>query len=206
MNELIASYLVLCGECPLDGIGNLYISKNNAVADLASKEILSPQFNILFKESKHADMGEVVKYLSRMEGCGEDEASHKLKAWLDDVKARLSHHLDFEIPFIGTFIKEKNGHVQLKTLNSLNILRPVHAERVVHISDSHEMMVGDKLSNTTEMNQLLRESGKKVAAKWWIPALIIFSVAIVIIIIYFITNGFGMHLQPGDAPATYNSR
>lgn len=204
MNELIASYLVLYGECPLDGIGKLSISKSNAVADLASKEILSPQFNIHFKETKNVDMEEVVKYISRTEGCREDEASDKLKSWLDEVKARLSHHIDFEIPFIGTFVKENNGHVQLKPLNSLNVLQAVHAERVVHIADSHEMVVGDKLSNTTEMNQLLRGGEKRVSDKWWVPAVIIFSVAILIIIIYFLTNGFGMHLHPGNAPATYN--
>lgn len=206
MNDLIASYLVLNGECSLPGIGKFSVNRSNAVCDVASKELLPPAFNIQFSEAKSGDPAMLVAYIASNTGSSASEATEELRRWTDSVNTKLTVNHEFELPFIGKLVQESNGAIHLKSGAALHVFNPVKAERVVHEKDSHAMVVGDKISSSSEMNELLSGQQQMQPDRLWRNALIIFTIAVLLIILYFISDGFGLHLTPGNAPATYISK
>lgn len=203
MNDLIVSYLILTGECPLPGIGKLLLNRRNAVCDLASKELLPPENNIYFDDSTSGDISSVVNYISQNSGLPAEESSGKFKSWAEGIRRQLNEETQASLPFVGKFVKDATGTVTFVPEQPLSVLGSVKAERVIHESASHEVIVGDKISSSTEMQQLLSDPAKEVKDRFWLYVVIIFSVALLIIILYFILNGYGLHLDLSDSPATY---
>lgn len=203
MNDLIASYLVLNGECSVQHLGKFYISHANAVSDVAAKKIHPPENTIGFKETEVAEEEPLINYISSLEHCTKVEALSRLNQWVDSIKDSLKKEIDFEIPFIGKLSNLDDGSIYLKPDNSLRLFTAVRAERVVHLKDSHNVVVGDKITTSAEMNRLLNGKRESGTQKYLVATLIIFFVAILVIILYYLTDGFGIHLTPGNAPSTY---
>lgn len=203
MDDLIVSYLLLSGECPLPGIGKISVVHGNAVCDLASKELLPPENILQFDESTSGDITALTDFISMNSECSGQEASVQFKSWTNNLRERLNHKEEVLIPFLGKLVKDANGSISFKSKNSLNILKAVKAERVVHKAATHEVIVGDKVSSSADMQQMLTTAPPSEKDNFWIPAAIIFAVALVIIILYFIFNGSPSHLNLHDTPASY---
>lgn len=205
MTDLILSYLALTGECPLKGIGRLYIARSNAVCDLSTKEILPPDYKIHFAESGHFNDDALVQYIASASATSVDRAGEVLKRWLNKVNDALNNEGTFDIPSAGSILRQQNGTTTFKGLNVANPYKPVRAERVIHAADSHTMVVGDKISNTAEMNQVLQEPETK-RSRYGIAALILLAAAALTITLYYLTDGFGIHLTAPDPPETYQTK
>lgn len=206
MNDLITSYLLLQGECTLKGIGTFYMSPGHAVCDLASKEILPPDYQIRFRDTQAGNEEQFLRYIARTEQCSVEEAGSRLGQWLQRVRNQLDLHGEIALSFIGTLSQKPNGTITFSSAGPISPFRAVRAERVIHDQDVHEMVVGDKISNSGEMNRLLKHQPVAGLNKMWLTALILAIIAVLIIVLYFITDGFGMHLSPDNAPATYMSK
>lgn len=203
MDNLIVSYLILNGECMLPGIGKLILQRSDAVCDVASKKILPPENKFELRRTGFSDTGQLVTYISQSMGCDQDEASQRLTTWTEKINNQLDLYHELELPFIGTLKREKHGKTILNGVEKLSVYKPVTAVRVVHESDAHEIVVGDRISNSTEMNQYFAEGKIKTGRSIWPAALILFLVAAALIVLYFITGGFGLNLHPQSAPDTY---
>lgn len=206
MDDLIVSYLILNGECMLPGIGKLFVFKSDAVCDVASKKILPSESKFDLKETGFSDSGQLISYISQVTECTLDEASGKLSSWIERVNKQLNHQSEFELPMIGKLKKSEDGKISLTSFDALKVFKPVRAERVIHESDTHEVVVGDKISNSAEMNLYLSQEEVQAPQKIWPAALIIFLVAAALITYYFLTGGNGQFLNPLNAPDTYISK
>lgn len=203
MDDLIVSYLLLSGECPLPGIGKISIAHRNAVCDLASKELLPPENILQFDESTSGDITSIANFISLNDDCSTEVASARFKSWTDNLRQRLNHKEEVLLPFLGKLVKDANGSISFRSKSSLNVLKAVQAERVVHEAATHNVIVGDKVSSSADIQQLLVNTAVGEKDRFWIPAVIIFSVALLIIILYFVFNGSGLHPGLRDTPASY---
>lgn len=203
MDNLIASYLILNGECMLPGIGKLILQRSDAVCDVASKIILPPENKFELARTGFSDAGQLLTYISQSMGCDTEEASKHLTAWVGQVNNLLESGLEFTLPFVGVLKRERKGKTILSHAEKLSVYQPVPAVRVVHESDTHEVVVGDRISNSAEMNQYFAEEKSRGNSSFWPAALILFLIAVILIVLYFITDGYGFNLHPQSAPDTY---
>lgn len=205
MDDLIVSYLLLTGECTLPGIGKISLTHGNAVCDLASKELLPPEDSLQFSESTSGDMSSLVSFIASNSNCSNDEAQEKFRSWTKGLTETLNRNKEVPLPLLGKFVKDSNGDIFFKSTSALSVFRPVRAERVIHEAASHEVLVGDKVATKDEMREMLSNgtSDEDASKKFWKPAIIIFALAMIIILLYFIFNGSGSGITSHDTPASY---
>ena len=206
MEELIASYLILNGECFLPGVGKLLISRRNAVCDVASKLLHPPENNIKFENKGVGDANGFINYVSATTGCSVEEASGEVNNYIGQLRDKLEKKGEAEFPFLGKIVKDNEADYQFFSENSLNIYSPVDAIRVIHEKDTHDVVAGDKVYKSSEMNELLSSTPEKSNRGLWIPALIIFAVALLLIVLFYSMGGFDDHLILQKAPPTYISK
>jgi len=194
MEQNIASYLFRNGYCILPGIGKLTLVTTSAETDFMNSQINAPVQNILFSsDDKNVA---VFNELSAV--------SEHLKMMLDAKRTVLLNG-------IGTFSKDDNGDIHFTPLQTDAALsNPVHAERVVHQHTEHTMLVGDKETTNVVMTEYFSDVPVQ-KSRWWIGAVIIAAVALVLLIVRIAQNdnakfsGNIISIQPASADSTYHS-
>jgi len=194
MEQNIASYLFRNGYCILPGIGKLTLVTTPAETDFMNSQINAPVQNILFSnEDKNSS---VFNELSAV--------SEHLKMMLDAKRTVLLNG-------IGTFYKDDNGDIHFTPLQiNAALSNPVHAERVVHQHSEHTMLVGDKETTNVVMTEYFSDVPVQ-KSRWWIGAVIIAAVALVLLIVRIAQNdnakfsGNIISIQPASADSTYHS-
>jgi hypothetical protein len=88
---------------------------------------------------------------------------------------------------VGSLKKDPEGNVHFESsIGNPLFLLPVPALRVIHPDARHTLLVGDTERTNFEMNQWLQEEeseGKK--DRWWVYALILGVVSLLILLIHF---------------------
>jgi len=194
MEQNIASYLFRNGYCILPGIGKLTLVTTPAETDFINGYINAPVQTIVFStEDKNAS---IFNELSAV--------SEHLKMMLDAKRTVLLNG-------IGTFSKDDNGDIHFTPLQTDAALsNPVHAERVVHQHTEHTMLVGDKETTNVVMTEYFSDVPVQ-KSRWWIGAVIIAAVALVLLIVRIAQNdnakfsGNIISIQPASADSTYHS-
>lgn len=203
MNELITAFLIQKGECELAGIGKFSLQRKCAVSDVAEKKILPPEYEVVFSENGHSFSENLYAYIANKKNLSEEEAHDLLNRWSFESKAAVARGESITFPSLGFFSKIDDK--PLFSNEHSNLFAPVTAERVIHENDSHKVLVGDKETDSTAMSELLYQEETR-ERKWWVAALILFIVGLAILLFYYLSNGFGMHLHPEEAPSTYISK
>lgn len=206
MNEIIASFLIQNGECQLAGIGKFKTEAISAVSDVASKMIYPPETNYLFHDDCNVTSEELIAYVAARSNTDMATAGRQVQDWLHASLAHLDAREPLSLPTIGSLIKNDEGFILFQGSTAGSSHLPVPAIRVIHEKDTHKVLVGDIESDSEKMNQMLHRGESESTGSWWKPALIIFSVAILLYVFYLLSGGFGQHLRAHDAPATYISR
>jgi hypothetical protein len=194
MEQNIASYLFRNGYCILPGIGKLTLVTTPAETDFMNSRINAPVQTIFFSnEDKNAS---IFNELSAV--------SEHLKMMLDAKGTVL-------LKGIGTFSKDDNDSIHFMPLQiDAALSNPVHVERVVHQHAEHTMLVGDKETTNVVMTEYFSDIPVQ-KSRWWIGALIIAAVAIILLIVHIAQNddskfsGNIISIQPGSADSTYHS-
>jgi hypothetical protein len=191
MEQNIASYLFRNKYCVLPGIGKLTLVTTPAETDFVNAQINAPTQAIIFSAE---DKGtSVFNELSAV--------SEHLKMMLDSKKTVLLNG-------IGTFSKDDNGNIHFTAIQiNQSLTTPVKVERVIHEHSEHTMLVGDKETTNVVMTEYFSDAPAK-KDRWWIGAIIIAVIAIVILIIHFSQDGNSsgniILLQPASTDSTYH--
>jgi hypothetical protein len=194
MEQNIASYLFRNGYCILPGIGKLTLVTTPAETDFMNSQIKAPVQTILFSNEDKSTA--VFNELSAV--------SEHLKMMLDVKRTVLLNG-------IGTFSKDDNGDIHFTPLQiDAALSNPVHVERVVHQHSEHTMLVGDKETTNVVMTEYFSDVPVQ-KSRWWIGAVIIAAVALVLLIVRIVQNDDGkfsgniISIQPASADSTYHS-
>lgn len=105
---------------------------------------------------------------------------------------------------------DENEQLQFKSLALPPSFFPeTIAERVIHPDVAHQILVGDKETNSTAMAELLNDDSV-AKSRWWIAAVIMAVLGLVTIFVYYSQNAAGatgnaMPVEPTTAPKTYST-
>ena len=192
MEQSIASYLFRNNYCVLPGIGKLTVVITPADTDFINGQIKAPVLNIVFSED---DKGETI--------------FNELSAESEHLKMMLDAKRTISLNGIGVFTKNDNGSIHFSSLQINPLLvTPVKVERVIHQNAQHAMLVGDKETTNVVMTEYFTDV-EPTKKRWWIAAIIIALASLLIIGIYFFSNGGAsvgnaVSIQPASADSTYH--
>lgn len=200
MNQLITSFLIQNGDCCLRGIGKFTIERTKAVNDVASKKILPPEKIVTFVASDVAFSENLIDYISWKKGLPADQTMELLHQWVSETNQKLVNGFEVNFPSLGNLIK-RDDEIYFENIAD-HLFIPVKAEKVIHENDAHKILVGDKETDSVQVNEWIHRDDAS-NYKWWIAALILFAVGVLILVFYFMSDGFGQHIHPETNPATY---
>jgi hypothetical protein len=182
MQELLASYLLQYKKCPLPGIGSLAVHRNEAVIIAGEKRITAPAEEIVFSQTE-SDADDLYDFIAAQKGISKEEAAYQLGRYCEELK-QLHDNEKISISDIGTFYKNANGSTAFTPVQVSLSATDIYAEKVIHPDRSHAILVGDTETTNVAMNEYYAEEEPKAKSRWWIFALILFLIAVVLIIFY----------------------
>ena len=178
MHTIIAPSFFHKKYCVLPGIGKLTLVTQSAASDFTNQLIEAPVQQIIFTP-----------------GVQNDYLFNEFSAISDLIKRKLEEHGFVDLLGIGRFTKTTDGSIDFTAaLIDEDLLMPVEAKRAVRENAVHNILVGDKETTSTVMAEMLTEeepvSNYGAKRKWWVWALTLAAIALLLIALYIYQNGF----------------
>ncbi|MBP6432577.1 MAG: hypothetical protein KA319_12495 [Ferruginibacter sp.] len=175
MHKLIATYLFQHKQCPLPGLGHLYVLQIPAINNFINKQIIAPQWVVKFSATQIDDEN-FLNYAAKINNTNSSSIKQQLQ--------NLFTQNNISIHGVGEF-KNENGKFDFvaEEINPL-FSQPTNADRVVHENEAHTMVVGDTETTTTAMTEYFADDEVK-KDYWWVWALVIAGISIAAICMYF---------------------
>lgn len=189
MEELISIYLFKNKKCPLPEIGTLQLAESCAVAWYADKRIEAPHSTVKLVDAV-TQPEDFIRFISENKHIEKDEALNLLRQYCRQLY-NMDAFGETSLPNLGKFYLNNDGNLVFKAIDLPKVFQPqVKAERVIHPVASHDMMVGDRLTTTTEMAAFYSETETASDNKWWIWAAVLFMLGSGAFAWYVSTEGF----------------
>lgn len=205
IEDLIASWLSQKGECRTP-FGVFTIATQNGYTDIAAREVAALQLTCKFQEGDYNFTPEFTDYISRHLNCTREEAIHQSEVWMAEIRNKLDQKDPVNITGMGSLYKDSDGNIRFRNSETIPLFPNIPADRVIREEEVHKVLVGEKESDSTQMMQLLNETQPGPKSKWWIAAVVLFFVSI---ILYFL-NSTGVLPTPllhsEEAQSTYISK
>jgi CCDC81-like prokaryotic HU domain 2 len=196
MQHLIASYLFQNKYCALPGIGTLSLTAGKAATDFLDKKIKAPLTSIIFSETGNKTDG-LQEYIAATTSSDKYEATEALEYFCDGIKKSLHNNESITLESIGQFFVDGSGSIKFQPVDLPKaFLQDVNATRVIHPEAEHAILVGDKESTNTLMNEYFSDAPVK-KSRWWIWAIVIVSIALLALLIY--SNSLNASSMAGNA-------
>jgi hypothetical protein len=175
MHQLIATYLFQHKQCPLPGLGHLYVQQLPAETNFVNKQINAPQLVVKFSTTQ-IDDEEFLNYAAKVNNTN--------SKFIKDELQQLFTKDNFVIHGVGDFTKDNAKFDFVPNVINPLFYQSTYAERVVHENEAHSMVVGDTETTTTAMTEYFAEDVIK-KEYWWVWALILGGISIAAICIYY---------------------
>ncbi|MEO7120592.1 MAG: hypothetical protein ABIY62_05815 [Ginsengibacter sp.] len=186
MQDLIASYLVQKKECTLPLLGTFKIQSSSAALDIADKKIHPFKNEIIYSESADYVSPGLITYIAGVKNINYALAEEEINNWCLHTKMKLDSGEKINFPSVGNLVRNGRG-IFLETETGVNFFEPVLAERVIHKNDEHAVLVGDKETTSSAMNEFYREDDNVVSKRisWKVWAIGLAAICLVTLLIYF---------------------
>lgn len=190
MQDFITSYLVQKKECALPLLGNFRITTSPALLDVADKKMRPSKNEIIYTEDATYLTEGLIEYISHLEKITRNEAEEKINNWCLHAKMKLDSGEKILFNSIGSLQKNESGNIFFEKEKQINFFEPVLAERVIHKNDEHAVLVGDKETTSSVMNEFYKEEIIEKKSSWKIWALALAAFSVIVLIFHFSNHSF----------------
>jgi nucleoid DNA-binding protein len=190
MHSIITSYLLQAGKCALPGIGFFKLKFKSAEIDIVNKQMLPPVEEVVFSEQALFLSPGFVNYLAVKKNIPAYEAEGLVNTFCREWKERLESGESLYLESIGCLQKNTAGIISFTKQKCPEYFKPVPAEKVFHVNTEHAVLVGDKQTTSTVMNEYYREESPVAKRRWVVGAIILGAIAIVILSYNFYNHKF----------------
>lgn len=208
MEKILTAYLYEYKNCPLPSVGSLILKPGNAKYLPGENFMLAPVpfIELSYNESS---CDSLLKFISSKKNIGVPDAELMLSNFCKQLTGMEAYE---ELPLAtsGSFYMDENGQLHFKSLSIPAAFLPgATAQRVIHPDVAHHLLVGDKETNSAAMTELLSDD-TVTKSRWWIAAIIMTGIALVIVFVYYSQNAAGdtgnaLPVAPATAPKTYST-
>lgn len=211
MERHIVSYLFQHKKCPLPGIGSLEIHDGSAYISYPDKKVMAPRPAI--RLTNNTVMPDALQeYISGMENIPVWAAQNQLTDFCRKLQA-LDTNAEMPLPDAGVFFKTTDGKLSFHSVSVPAVFLPdVDAEKVIHPDASHEMLVGDRQTTSTQMAAYYNDSADGTKSRWWLWPLLLAIAAVSAIVLYHNSTGHNNNsgnlqkLEANKTDSSYQSR
>lgn len=170
IDELLEIYLIKYKRCPVLHIGTLALEDTPASASLAERVIYPPGQTVKLLPDI-TDTTDLLEFVANRQEVTSEKVLQDLSSFSKELKLLMGNEVR-KMPSIGNFYVTPDGYLDFTCAESAFLpAKPVRAEWVIHADATHQIRVGDKETNSTEMTTFLSERDKISKSWWWIAAL-----------------------------------
>jgi hypothetical protein len=199
MISILNSYLIQHKSICIPGLGTIYLEKIPAINDFSNRQLLPPSYKYRFDKYFDAPDKEFFSFLASNQSMAEYEAIKLYNEFAYDMRDRIRKEERFDWPQVGVLMRDATGEIQFKSeLIQPGFVQPVPARRVIRQDARHALLVGDQELTTDHMTELLSEEVYVEKESWWVYALIVFAVALVILFFYLYQHGWDFSSLGGN--------
>ncbi|MFT3747682.1 MAG: hypothetical protein QM768_05170 [Agriterribacter sp.] len=212
MFNILYKYLIQNRSVALPGLGTLVLQKVPSISNFSDHVILPPSYKIIFDDTQDTPSKNLFQYITSQTGIAEWEAIKQLNDFSFDIKNSLKEGKKITWKKVGEFSMEDNGITMMECAKiEYDFMEPVPAVRVIRNNVNHTILRGDvEVSESFFRHQETEAIATIRNRKWWIGAIILGAVALLLIFLYLYNNGFTVNdffntSKPliKEAPATY---
>lgn len=212
MKETLISYLLQHKSLGIPGLGTIYVERTPAQNDFVNKRILPPGYHFRFDQYFDQPDKDFFTYISQRLGMADFEAIKWYNEWAYDVRNQLRTSSVYW-KGIGTLSKDDNGEFVFEAERvHRTALKTVEAKRYTDWETKSVVKVEDVAVEETETPAVVEdfeyppelfESTRK--NNWWIYAIVLGVIAILLILYYFYGNGSSGLRFGSDMPVKIKS-
>ena len=186
----------------------------SAQTDFANKKILPPTYTISYDKINDTPDRDLFQYISSRKNISEWEAMKLVNDFSQELKQHLRSGSELEWRGVGLLKPDSRGDILFEPERlRYDFIPHVDAKRVIRVDADHRMLVGDHEVSKAEMEHYLHEENLilKNRGHWWIYAVIIAALALILIFFKIYTsastfNGGRMEkVNSEQTPSTYQS-
>lgn len=205
MPELFKRFFFQYKHLSIPGLGSFHLVRKPASHDIASRQLLAPEYNVHFDALNDSPDRELFNYVSRKLNLTEWEAIGLVNQFSQELKETLRTGKQYNWPGIGLLETIPGGQVILKGDNlNYTFLPHVPSKRVIRKEASHTILVGERERSTGDAQQWLEEDVVVAKAGWWVAAVIIAAIALIMIFYQFFRNDYSF-VSGKQTPVTTTS-
>jgi hypothetical protein len=194
MNDVLNAYLLQHKSINIPEVGSIYIQNKAAITDFVNKQLFPTSFT--YRYDKYADTPEngFYQYIATKKGISEEEATEWYNGFAANIRSKIKSDGYYEWEGIGVFKKDISGDLVFEEKHKLlPILPPVPATRVIRKDAKHAILVGDKEKTNLQMSEMLQDPEPVEPVRrerWWIYAVVLFAIGLLILLFHFYNTGF----------------
>lgn len=188
------SYLLQHKSLSIPGMGTIFIERVPAQSDFVNKQLLPPSYHYRFDKYFDAPDKDFFTYLAHQKDMADYEAIRWYNEWAYELRNKIRTDNPVSLDKIGTLRKDLSGDIIFEPDRlSPTYLGTVPAHRVIRSHAKHTVLVGDREISNEEAAGYHSEDTIVEKESWWIYALVITAIALIILFFHFYKNGFGVN-------------
>ncbi len=193
MQTILNRYLIQHKSISIPGLGTIQADTKPASIDAAGRCAMPPTVSFRFDSYFDAPDKEFFSYLARKTKISDYDALRNYNAFAYTLRDKLNQQRSAVWEGLGTLIKDDNGQISLVTTRTdPDFIREVPAEKVVRTDAEHRLLVGDRERTSSEMTQWFTEEPVPGRNRWWLAAVIIAVVSILLAVLHLSTHGWNI--------------
>lgn len=188
-NELY-KYLLLHKSLSIPGLGTIFVERVPAQSDFVNKQLLPPSFHYRFDKYFDAPDKDFFGFLAQQRNIADYEAIRLYNEWAYELRNKIRTDNPVKVDRIGTLSRDLSGEIHFEAEAPVeSYLNPVTATRVIRTHAKHALRVGDKEVYSELSGEDLNTHTAVEKSPWWIYALVIAAIALILLILHFFNNG-----------------
>lgn len=192
MIATLYSYLLQHKSLSIPGLGTIFIERVPAQSDFVNKQLLPPSYHYRFDKYFDAPDKDFFTYLALKKNLADYEAIRWYNEWAYELRNKIRTDNPVALDKIGTLRKDFSGDIVFEPERILPAyLAPVPAHRVIRTHATHTVLVGDREVLNSEASGYIEEETVVERESWWIYALVIVAISLIILFFHFYKNGMG---------------
>ena len=192
MIEALYSYLLQHKSLSIPGLGTIFIERVPAQSDFVNKQLLPPSYHFRFDKYFDSPEKDFFTYLALQKNIADYEAIRWYNEWAYELRNRIRTDNPVSLNKVGLLRKDVSGSIffEAERLNP-SYLDTVPAQRVIHSQAVHTILVGDREMSNQQAKEYLVEETRVEKESWWIYAVVLVAISLIVLFFHFYKNGFG---------------
>lgn len=192
MHRALYSYLLQHNSLSIPGMGTIFIERVPARSDFVNKQLLPPSYHFRFDKYFDSPDKDFFTYLALQNDMADYEAIRWYNEWAYDLRNKIRTDNPVSLDRVGVLRKDISGDILFEPERLTPSYHDVvPAVRVIRSHAKHTVLVGDREMSNEQAAEYIGEETQVEKESWWIYALVLVTIALIVLFFHFYKNGFG---------------